>query len=37
MKRIDRTNWWFNEGFICMSTSADFKTASCRKFDPWQG
>jgi hypothetical protein len=37
MKRIDRTNWWFNEGYVCMSTTADFKTVSCRKFDPWQG
>lgn len=37
MKRIDKTNWWFNEGYICMSTAPDFKTVSCRKFDPWQG
>ena len=37
MKRIDRTNWWFNEGYICMSTASDFKSVSCRKFDPWQG
>jgi hypothetical protein len=37
MKRIDKTNWWFNEGYICMSTTPDFKSVSCRKFDPWQG
>ncbi len=37
MKRIDKTNWWFNEGYICMSTTSDFKSVSCRKFDPWQG
>jgi hypothetical protein len=37
MKRIDRTNWWFNEAYICMSTSSTFKSVSCRKFDPWQG
>lgn len=37
MKRIDRTNWWFNEAYICMSTTSQFKSVSCRKFDPWQG
>jgi hypothetical protein len=37
MKRIDKVNWWFNEGYICISTTPDFKTVSCRKFDPWQG
>eukprot|EP00879_Flechtneria_rotunda_P018038 GHRR01018907.1.p2 GENE.GHRR01018907.1~~GHRR01018907.1.p2 ORF type:complete len:171 (+),score=50.71 GHRR01018907.1:1156-1668(+) len=37
MKRIDRTNWWFNEAYICMSTMSDFRSVSCRKFDPWQG
>jgi hypothetical protein len=37
MKRIDRTNWWFNEGYICMSVTPDFRSVSCRKFDPWQG
>jgi hypothetical protein len=37
MKRIEKTNWWFNDASICMSTSADFGSVSCRKFDPWQG
>jgi len=37
MKRIERTNWWFNDAYICMSTEADFGSVSCRKFDPWQG
>jgi hypothetical protein len=37
MKRIEKTNWWFNDGYICMSTNADFDSVSCRKFDPWQG
>ncbi|GBF99713.1 hypothetical protein Rsub_12425 [Raphidocelis subcapitata] len=37
MKRIDRTNWWFNDAYICMSTAPTFETVSCRKFDPWQG
>jgi hypothetical protein len=37
MKRIDKTNWWFNDAYICMSTDADFSSVSCRKFDPWQG
>ncbi|KAF8059755.1 LPA1 [Scenedesmus sp. PABB004] len=37
MKRIDRTNWWFNEAYVCMSTRHDFVPATCRKFDPWQG
>lgn len=37
MKRVDRTNWWFNEAYVCLSTRHDFETTSCRKFDPWQG
>lgn len=37
MKRIEKTNWWFNDAYICMSTSSDFDAVSCRKFDPWQG
>ena len=28
---------WFNDAYICMSTSPDFAGVSCRKFDPWQG
>jgi hypothetical protein len=37
MKRVDRTNWWFNEAYVCTSARADFAAVSCRKFDPWQG
>lgn len=37
MRRIDSTNWWTNEAFVCMSTTPDFESVSCRKFDPWQG
>jgi hypothetical protein len=37
MKRIDRTNWWFNDAYVCVSTGPGFETVSCRKFDPWRG
>lgn len=37
MERAGKTNWWFNEAYVCTSARADFAAVSCRKFDPWQG
>lgn len=37
MKREGKTNWWFNEAYVCTSARPDFAAVSCRKFDPWQG
>jgi hypothetical protein len=37
MKRVGKTNWWFNEAYVCTSARPDFAAVSCRKFDPWQG
>jgi hypothetical protein len=37
MKRVGKTNWWYNEAYLCTSARPDFSAVSCRKFDPWHG
>lgn len=34
MKRLNKTNWWFNEAFLCVSTTMEFGTNTCRDFNP---